>query len=307
MTPARVSAADLVRNFALWRETALREPVQVTNHGRETHVLLSSAKYASLSDLEKSAGTASNLDRIRGLAEWLDDAVLLCDADGVILFANRVVTAICRCTASELTGKALLAALPATQGSLFESQSRRTLLVGEPTSADIPSPFREGAWLRFQSFALGAINVLMFRDITDEVSRHRLADMKSAIMEAVDVLGDTIYARLSVRGTIDHVSLRFSEMLGISEQRLLHVPLVDFIPVQRRVTIRETLEDVLRGDGHRQLTCEFLTNRGELAPMRLAIVELKGAYGCEGAIVLGVPGQEGAMPLASPDRKGAAG
>jgi PAS domain-containing protein len=307
MTQARVSAADLVRNFALWRETALREPVQVTSHGRETHVLLSSAKYTSLADLEKSAGTASDLDRIRGLAEWLDDAVVLCDSDGVVLFANRVATAICRCTAGELTGKPLLAALPATQGSLFETQSRRTLLVGEPTSADIPSPFREGAWLRFQGFALGTINVLMFRDITDEVTRHRLADMKAAIMEAVEVLGDTIYVRLSVRGTIDHVSLGFCEMLGISEQRLLHVPLADFIPVQHRVTIRETLEDVLRGDGHRQLSCAFLTNRGELTAMRLAIVQLKGAYGCEGAIVLGIPGHEDAVPLAPSNRKSAAG
>ncbi len=43
-----VSSADLIRKFGRYRDIAQREPLTITNHGRESLVLLSSEEYQRL-------------------------------------------------------------------------------------------------------------------------------------------------------------------------------------------------------------------------------------------------------------------
>lgn len=281
-----VSAADFVRAFSKWREQASQGPVFVTNHGRTTHVMLTTHDYERM-----LAGEARSdrTDEVIDMAEWIDEAVLLCDQNLRIVFANRVASAICRKPAREMVGQIMHDALPETCGSLMDVHARRTVVGGEPSAADIPSPFTENAWLRFQCFPLGSRNVLIFRDITEDVQRYRLADVKSAILSAMSIHGSIGYVRVSVRGTIDRVDEPFCQMLELPEDRLLGVQLVDLVAVEKRVDFKEALENVLRGKDPRNFCSQFLSNRGMLVDAKVSIVQLHGAYGAEGAIILLTP------------------
>ncbi|MGB0695787.1 MAG: type II toxin-antitoxin system Phd/YefM family antitoxin [Rhodospirillaceae bacterium] len=50
----KVSSAEFQRQFGLYRDAAQRAPVTITNHGRETLVLLSADEYQRLKALDLS-------------------------------------------------------------------------------------------------------------------------------------------------------------------------------------------------------------------------------------------------------------
>ena len=48
-----VAAAEIQKNFGLYRETALQEPVAVQHYGQASVVLLSMTEYQRLKDLDR--------------------------------------------------------------------------------------------------------------------------------------------------------------------------------------------------------------------------------------------------------------
>lgn len=50
-----VTSAELQKAFGRYREAALREPVTITNHGRESLVLLSADEYRRLKSQDRRA------------------------------------------------------------------------------------------------------------------------------------------------------------------------------------------------------------------------------------------------------------
>jgi PHD/YefM family antitoxin component YafN of YafNO toxin-antitoxin module len=58
----RVTSAQLQKSFGRWREEALREPVVITNHGRESLVLLSAEEYRRLKRRDREALHVWELD-----------------------------------------------------------------------------------------------------------------------------------------------------------------------------------------------------------------------------------------------------
>lgn len=280
-----VSAADFVRHFAKYREEARNAPVFISHHGRKTHVLCEATAFENLRN--SPAGASAGRDALNTaftLADWIDEALIICDHNLVVTFANRVAGAFVEQHGFEMIGKNLLEVLPKLSGSLMEIHARRTLIGSEPSSADIPSPFSEGAWLRFQSFPLDGHLVLKFRDITQDVSRHQLADVKEAIIRSMMVHGEIGYVRLSVRGTIDRIDQPLCEMLALPEERLNGVQFADLIATSDKHRFRETLESVLRDKSSHRIELELLSNSGELLRFLVAMVSLHGAYGAEGAV-----------------------
>ncbi len=282
-----VSAAELVRSFAKWRDIARQRPVHISNHGRETHVMLGIEIFEGL--LHSPGGTVAGEgcgDEIVNFADWIDDAVILYDRALNIAFANRVATAITRRNLQPMVGQPLTVALPEVAGTLLEVHARRTAVGAEPNGADIPSPFSPGAWLRVHTFPLNSSNVLMFRDISDDVSRHRLADVKAALIETMSLQGQIGYIRLSQRGDIERVDPPFCTMMGLTEDRLIGVPFADIVARSERAAIREALDRVLRDGTSARIDAPFLTNTGAIATVSTAITPLRGAYGAEGAVML---------------------
>ena len=50
-----VTAAEFQKAFGRYREVALTEPLSITNHGRESLVLLSAAEYARLKQQDRQS------------------------------------------------------------------------------------------------------------------------------------------------------------------------------------------------------------------------------------------------------------
>lgn len=281
-----VTAADLVRGFSECRDLASKVPVYVTHHGRPTHVLLGVDAFRSLSTQATTTSSKAANERLYALADWVDQAVIICDQDMRVTFVNRVARAICRKAAGEMIDHALSSVLPEIAGSLMEVHIRRTVNGGEPSAADIPSPFSEGAWLRLQSFPLDHSNVVMFRDITDDVQRHRMADVKAAIIAAMTVHGDIGYVRLSVRGAIENLDSPFSDMVCLPKDRLVGVLMADLVVTRDRPAFRAALERAMQGAGDQHFEVSLLNNQGASIRVKVSIVPLQGAYGMEGAVTL---------------------
>ncbi len=55
MSDTRVTSADFQKAFGLYREKALQAPVVITNHGRESLVLLSAEEYSRLKRQDRRA------------------------------------------------------------------------------------------------------------------------------------------------------------------------------------------------------------------------------------------------------------
>ena len=278
-----VAAAELVRNFAHWREVGAREPVMITHHGRETHIFMGVESFRSLG---VSDGPAAAPDRMRELANHIHQGLILCRSDLSIDYVNSVALAMTKRWDRHLEGRSLWEALPEFAGALTEAHIRHSLASGEASAADIPSPFRSDTWLHFETFPFGDGIALLLRDITADMRRHRLADVKSAILKAMSVHGGVGYVRVSTRGFIEIADDSFCTMIGLPEERLSSVCLPDVVEVSARPHFREQLERVLRGEGDRRVATRLLTNGGAVMPVEAAIAQLHGTYGTEGAVIV---------------------
>jgi PAS domain-containing protein len=278
-----VAAAELVRNFAHWREVGAREPVMITHHGRETHIFMGVENFRSLGGAD---GPTPAPDRMRELANRIYQGLILCRGDLSIDYVNGVALAMTKRWDRHLEGRSLWEALPEFAGTLTEAHIRHSLASGEASAADIPSPFRSDAWLHFETFAFGDGIALLLRDITADMRRHRLADVKSAILKAMSVHGGVGYVRVSTRGFIEIADDTFCTMIGLPEERLSSVCLPDIIEVSARPQFREQLERVLRGEGDQRVPTRLLTNGGAVLPVEAAIAQLHGTYGTEGAVIV---------------------
>lgn len=281
-----VPAAELVRNFAHWREVGTREPVMVTHHGRETHVFMGMDRFRTMSVGDDGAAT---LDRTVELADRIQQGLVLCRTDLRVDYVNGVALAMAKRWDRHLEGQSLWDGFPELAGTLTEVHIRHSLSSGEASAADIPSPFREGVWLHVQTFPFAGGVALLLRDITADMQRHRLADVKSAIVKAMNVHGGVSYVRVSMRGFIDVVNDSFCAMVGLSGDRLVAVPVADLVELSARPRFRERLEQVLRGEGDIRFVTQLLTNDGAVTPVNAAIARLHGIYGTEGAVIVITP------------------
>ena len=278
-----VPAAELVRNFAHWREVGSREPVMVTHHGRETHVFMGLDRFRTMAVGDDEAPAP---DRTFELAARMHQGLVLCGPDLAITYVNGVALAMAKRWDRDLEGQSLWNAFPELAGSLTEAHIRHSLSSGEASGADIPSPFRDDVWLHVQTFPFAGGVALLLRDITADMQRHRLADVKSAILKAMGVYGSVGYVRVSMRGFIEVVNDSFCAMVGLAADRLADVPIADLVELPSRPLFRERLERVLRGEGDMRFATQLLTNEGVLAPVDAAIARLHGIYGTEGAVIV---------------------
>lgn len=278
-----VTAADFVRQFAKYREQARSAPVYISHHGRKTHVLCEASEFDSL---RNSPASLEAINTTLALADWMDEALIVCNSEMKILFVNRIARAIVQKNACDIVGNSLFDALPSLSGSLIEANVRRTLFGREPSSVDIPSPFFDKAWLRFQSFPLNGYVVIKFRDISEDVHRLHLANVKEAIIQAMTAHGEIGYLRLSVRGTIDRIDLPLCNMLELSDERLEGILLADLVAQVDEPRFRDAFEMVLRGKSSKRMQLGLLNSSGEVLNFTLAMVPLHGAFGAEGAVCL---------------------
>ncbi len=282
-----VSSADFARRFGQLRQMQDDEAIFVTHHGRATHVLTTVRHYNALKDTEgERGGAAAASPSLTELANCLTIGVVLIDYDMRVIAANQVAHAQVNRAEGEFVGHSIFKAVPAIDGSLVETYVRRAVVSREPCSAEIPSLFRRDGWIRIDIHPFARHVTILVHDITEDMKRHRLADARRSLREAIAVHDGIGYVCLNIRGHIDRVEPTFAGMVQLSEERLHHVAMADLVPVAHRVAFRETLDQVLSGEGARTIDSALLSNDGTTVAVRVTIAELRSIYGNEGAIVL---------------------
>lgn len=278
-----VRASEFPRQFGHLSQTG--RAVFVTHHGRETHALLPIADYNAFIATTKSEeqdAVVSDQD----LADWLPLMLVVVDESGTIVMANRTAHAMARKADRSLPGCDLLEALPALQETMFLSYYNRTARTGEPCSFELPGLFGTDAWHRVEIARVNQGIVLLARDVTEEVKAFRLADTKKTLIEAMLAHGGIGHIWINVRGRIAEVGPAMSELLQLPRERLNDIPVVDLVPISRRVTFREIIEDVLSHGSAQRFETEFLRNDGSTIHAVGAIKDLRSVYGSEGAVIV---------------------
>jgi PAS domain-containing protein len=276
-----VRASEFPRQFGYLSQAG--GTVFITHHGRETHALLPIADYHEFVTA-KADGDSAVFDQ--NLADWLPLLLVLVDEERAIVMANRTAHAMARSPRGSLVGCDLLQAMPTLGQTIFESYLNRTERAGEPCSFDLPDMFNSGTWHRVETFRSGADVAILARDITDEVKIHRLADTKKALIDAMLVHGGIGYMWINVRGRIEQVDAAMGELLQLPIERLVNVPVLDLVPIGQRAALRELIENALARAATQRVDSEFLCNDGTTVAVVCGIKDLRGLYGCEGAVMV---------------------
>lgn len=263
-------------------------PVLVTHHGRPRAVLVSAEAYEQLGAAEPVGAHADpGVD---------DDLVLDRMAEGlVVLDANLVVRRVNRAAASyfkrspeAMMGARLSDLYPKLHETAKSRILNRVLRTGEATSFEEPSAIYPGQQLRIDAFPMGDGVAYLFQATGDEEQRHQAAE-NDALKALFAAHGAAGMARLSARGTFTAIDAPVLRMTGFEETDLLSARLVDIVPLQRRVEMRDALEQVLGGEGAIAVATEMMTRSGPEVAVTIALSETREGFAIDGAAMLVTP------------------
>jgi PAS domain S-box-containing protein len=288
-TRITVTAAEFTRRFGQLRQTLGDRPVFVTHHGRETHVLLSAARFAALREQQDRPEGAPALPR--GVADWIRDGLILLDPAGAVRTINEQAAALLGCNAQSVVGLRLADAVPALRRTVMETIMERALATCEHASADVPHPDIAGRWIQLAVHPAAGGATVVIRDITAEVSAERLADEATSFAAACVAHPDIAQLRVNPRGHLTAADGTLCDWIGLDSERLRGVAVADLMPTARKAEFRAALDDVLSNGSDRHVTSALLTNRGTPLPVTIALSRLAGCYGVEGAVLLATRGE----------------
>jgi len=286
--PQRVSAADFIRGFANWRLQSAREPVVVTHHGKDAHVLISLDDYRRLDgDPASVADTADRLQQsLAGLVESIRDGVILIDRQWRIVAANPAVCDMLERSCADLIGAPLTTAVPRIEGSLLAQHLVRLIDHRERFSGDVPEILRPRQWLRVDLVPAPVGGALILRDISDALNDFAANDARQALLTAVEVEGKIGHARISVRETVEAANDTLLEMLGVDAAAIRRVRFSTLLAIGCRAAFVEGLEELFRLGQSVRLASQIVTRDGDVIGVTLTIAEVRGPYASDGAVVL---------------------
>lgn len=287
--PQRVSAAEFIRGFANWRLQAARKPVVVTHHGKDAHVLISLDDYRRL-DGEAAGRVALASDMLQaslaGVVESIRDGVVLIDRQRRIAALNPAASDMLEVSAGSLIGEDLTAALPGIHDSLIFHHVVRLIDYRERFSGAVPGIFRPRQWLHVDLVPLPIGGAIIFRDVSEAMEGFAAGDMRQAMMDAVEIDGGIGHARISVRETVEAANLMLTGMLGVDAAAIRRVRFSALLAVGQRSGFAEALESVFRSGEPARIASQMVTRDGSIVDVSLTIVEVRGCYSSDGAVVL---------------------
>ena len=287
--PQRVSAADFIRGFANWRLQSARKPVVVTHHGKDAHVLISLDDYRRLDgDMASDIAAASDLLQasLAGVVDSLRDGVILIDRQHRIAAINPSASDMLEIPVARLIGEDLMAAVPGLKDSLILHHVIRLVDYRERFSGDIPGMFRPCQWLHVDLVPLPAGGAIVMRDISAAMEGFVAGDTRQAMLDAVEIDGDIGHARISVRETVEAANAMLTTLLGVDAAAIRRVRFSALLAVGQRTAFVEALEAVFRSGNPARIASQMVTRDGLVIDVTLSIVEVRGPYASDGAVVL---------------------
>ncbi|MBB5687030.1 PAS domain-containing protein [Sphingobium boeckii] len=280
--PVTTTAASLSRNFGLWQEKAMNQPVMVTHHGRPRAVLISVETYNSY----KAGGGGDPAPD--GDDSLVIDAVAQCfvalDRDFIVRRVNRAATVYFGRSAAALLGRPLTALYPAVQDMARARSFARVLRTRQSHSFDILSIVHPDQRIRVDAFPYGSGVGYLFQALPGDEAKQQAAEIE-ALKDLFGAHGSAAMIRLSLRGCMTRFDDTLMRMTGLAEERLISAPLADIVIAQDRTALSRAVEKVLEGKGATALAAALV--RGSL--VTIAIAETRSDYAIDGATVLVTP------------------
>lgn len=287
--PQRVSAADFIRGFANWRLQSARKPVVVTHHGKDAHVLISLDDYRRLDrDASREIAAASDIlqSSLAGLVESVRDGVLLVDRQRRVAAINPAASDMLEVAAAGLVGEELVVALPGIRDSLIVHHINRLLDHRERFSGDVPGLMRPRQWVHVDLVPLPVGGAIVLRDVSKAMQDFAVGDMRQAMLDAVEVDGGIGHARISVRETVQAANAMLTDLLGVDAAAIRRVRFSALLAVGQRSAFVDALESVFRSGAPTRIASQMVTRDGSTIDVALTIVEVRGPYTSDGAVVL---------------------
>ena len=286
--PQRVSAADFIRGFANWRLQSAREPVVVTHHGKDAHVLISLDDYRRLdSEANNVAGTADRLQQsLAGLVESIRDGVILIDRQWRIVAANPAACDMLERSCAEMIGVPLTTAVPRIERSMLAQHIIRLIDHRERFSGELPDILRPRQWLRIDLVPTPTGGAMILRDVSGAIDNFAATDARAALLSAIEAQGSIGHARISVRGAVEAANDSLLVMLGVDATAIRRVRFSALLAVGDRSGFSEGLEALFRSGQPVCIASQMVTRDGDAIDVDLTIAEVRGPYASDGAVVL---------------------
>lgn len=286
--PQRVSAADFIRGFANWRLQSAREPVVVTHHGKDAHVLISLDDYRRLDrDPGEVADTANRLQQsLAGLAESIRDGLILIDRQWRVVAANPAASDMLDRSSADLIGEPLMTAVPRFEKSLLAQHVVRLIDHRERFSGDIPDILRPRQWLRVDLVPTPIGGAIILRDVSGALAGFAERDARQSLLTAIEVQGEIGYVRISVREAVEAANEALLQMLGVDAVAIRRVRFSALLVAGCRPAFAEGLEQLFRSGQPIRLTSQIVTREGAAIDVTLTMTEVRGPYASDGAVVL---------------------
>lgn len=266
-----VTAAELVRNFAVVRQHASAAPMMITNHGKQSHVLCSIEQYRALAERPMRRGEGQVPLDVAQLAAWIDQGLILIDTGGRILHANAALLALAPYDPARIIGRDIFEAMPEWGGTLAEAYLRRAIGARETALFEMASPFHAATWLQCRLAPVGDRIALLVRDVSREVRGVRGAGAGDAMLRALDRNDHVAVVRLSPSGAIEAIHGRFAALIGLPDSRLIGVRFADLVDASCRLAAINAIEGVIaRGDGD-AVAIQLLARSGALVPVHIGM------------------------------------
>lgn len=285
--PVYVTSAEVVRNFGMWQDKVVRNPVVVTNHGRPRCVLLSTELYDSMmsGDLPAADAERTALEHAV-LSERMDDGFVAMDASLVIGSSNAIGAMMLASPRELLVGTSLLDILPTIRDGPGESQLRRTIRSGEDGHF-----FAKGPSCEFRVHAFpwpGGVAVTFRRSTIEDGTEKRMLEAAS-LRQALQTHGRIGMAEVSVRGTFVSVDPSFADIAGFAADRLLGSRLIDILAFNDRSHAAEAVERTLSSQAPTSFVSTLLREAGEALAIRVSLAALIDGSGARSLTVVLTP------------------
>jgi PAS domain-containing protein len=218
------------------------------------------------------------------LTEHLDGGFIVVDERLCINEISSLAAVLLHRPTTELMGQSIeevMAPFGFAGGAL-----RHVLRTGEETHFDLPIEGREHSHLRVRAFLWPRGVAMILRACQEDRDYSRLAE-HLALEKALATLGQSISARLTVRGTIASADPGLASLIGVPSERIAGARLVDLVTMSQRTAARGAIEQVLTGRSDAQrLDTILLTNHGTELPVRIAIAPLGAGAAIGGAMMV---------------------
>lgn len=279
---ACVTASDLVRQFGLWQERAIQQPVFVMRRGRPSLVLTSIDLMRRLCSPNPQTGN-DTLEAL--LLDTMVEPVFLIDGDARVQRMNRAA----RMAFGRPTGAEMLSAiLPDAAARFLAELAARARRAGATRNTELAVGDRR---YRFAVVPMDGGAALIADDCTSEDDAVNATARFAAIVQAADMLDDLAWARVTSRGYVEAASAALGRMAGIEQAVLQSVRFVTLLVSENRRSVADAIDSVVSDGTPRRMIVALNCRSGGERSMRLALAPERAGAGvsCVTALLAPAP------------------